>query len=250
MAGLAEQQGAGPRSAAKLQGEEKQPRGGVELREEQKSGVQHAASGADAGKKADLRRCYIHWKIVPVLTTQSDLAAKEILYLDQILPAHGTSTLRFIGDEAEFALLSSVSLLLASSQQCCGCVKILGPLAKDGEAQILFLSSKHAVSELNSLLKLIGEKAPDKPQADWIGVPVSSGRKKLAPEIQISGNGVRPSGTLVISDKNKKAVSFALYPLQQSQDPVPELQPVKKILPEPKGNLRARAEWFQRRSGG
>jgi hypothetical protein len=53
----------------------------------------------------------------------------------------------------------------------------------------------------------------------------------------------------VISSKSKKAVSFALYPLQQSRKPIPQLQPVKKILPEPKGNLQARAEWFQRRSG-
>lgn len=202
------------------------------------------------GRKADLRRCYIQWKIVPVLTMQPGLAAKEISCLDQMLPTHGTSTLRFMGDKTEYALLSSVSVLLASSQSCRGCVKIPGPLAKDSEAQILFLSSKHAISGLNSLLKLIAEKGSDKPQTDWIGVPVSSGRKKIAPEIQISGSGVHPSATLVISGKNKKAVSFALYPFRQSRAPIPQLQPVKKILPEPKGNLRARAEWFQRRSGG
>lgn len=200
-------------------------------------------------EKADLRRCYIQWKIVPVLTMQSGLAAKEILCLDRMLPTHGTSTLRFMGDKTEYALLSSISVLLASSQSCGGCVKIPGPLAKDSEARILFLSSKHAVSGLNSLLNLIVEKVSDKPLTDWIGVPVSAGRKKSATEIQISDSGVRPSGTLVISSKSKKAVSFALYPLQQSRKPIPQLQPVKKILPEPKGNLRARAEWFQRRSG-
>jgi hypothetical protein len=126
----------------------------------------------------------------------------------------------------------------------------LGPLGNDSEAQILFLSSKHAISELQSLLKLIGEKALDKPQTDWVGVPVFSGRRKIAPEIQISGSVVHPSVTLVISGKNKKAVSFALYQLQKSRDPIPELKPVKRKLPEPKGNLRARAEWFQRRSRG
>jgi hypothetical protein len=197
-----------------------------------------------------LRRCYIRWKIVPVLRTQSGLAAKEILCLDQLLPGHGTSTLRFTGDETEYALLTSVFALLALSQSCSGCVKMPGPLAKDREARILFLSSMHVTSELDSLLKLIAEKVSDKSQTDWIGVPVSSGRRKIAPEIQISGSVVHPSVTLVISGKNKKAVSFVLYQLQQSRNPIPELQPVKKILPEPKGNLRARAEWFQRRSGG
>jgi hypothetical protein len=172
-----------------------------------------------------------------------------MLRLDQILPTGKTSTIRFVGDEATYALLTSVSLLLASLESCGGHVRIPGPFTNNSEMQILFLSSADAISGLSRLLKLIAEKAQAKSQPDWIAIPVSSARKKPAPEIQISGNGVRSIETLVISDKSKKAMSFALYPLEQGRDPVPELQPVEKIVPEPKGNLRARAEWFRRRSG-
>jgi hypothetical protein len=184
---------------------------------------------------------------VPDLT---NAATEEFRRLDQIVPTGGATTLRFLGDEEEQALLTPVSALVASSKSSAGRVKITGRTAEDGKAQVLFLSSPQAIPDVNSLLELIAGKAPGTARPSWIAIPVSSDRgKKAGPrEIEILGNGVRQAGTFVVRDKNKKVASFGLYPLKQES--APRLQPVKRKLPEPKGNLRAREAWFQRRTGG
>ena len=148
--------------------------------------------------------------------------------------------------------MTPVSALMASSKSTGGRVKITGRPAADGEAQVLFLSSTQAVAEVSSLLELIAGKAPGTPRPRWIGIPVPPDRSKNARsrEIEILGSGVRRAGTLVVRDKKQKVASFGLYPLKQDPVPAPPLAAVKRKLPEPKGNLRARAAWFQRRTGG
>ena len=182
---------------------------------------------------------------MPILTRQS--GAAELHSLDQVLPTGSKLAIRFRGEKAGQALLAPVSLLTASSSSPRGRVEIQGPPAEDSEAQILFFSSARALSGISALLNHIAESVPGA-WPHWIGVPVSA-KNAGSSEIQVLGSAVRQAGTLVVRDK-KKVATFGLYPLEQEREPAPELQPVKRKLPEPKGNLRARAAWFQRRSGG
>jgi hypothetical protein len=183
---------------------------------------------------------------VPTFTGQS--GATELHSLDQILPPGSELAIRFRGEKAGQSLLAPVSLLQTSSQSPRGRVEIQGPPAEDSEARILFFSSARALSGISALLQHIAESVPGA-QPHWIGVPVSAKNARPS-EIRVLGSAVRQAGTLVLRDKKKKVASFGLYPLKQEREPAPELQPVRKIVPEPKGNLRARAQWFQRRSGG
>ena len=182
---------------------------------------------------------------MPILTRQS--GAAEFHSLDQVLPPASELAIRFRGEKAGQALLAQVSLLQTSAQSSRGRAEIQGPPAEDSEARILFFSSARALSGISALLNHIAESVPGA-WPHWIGVPVSA-KNARSSAIQVLGSAVRQAGTLVVRDKKKKVASFGLYPLKQEREPAPELQPVKRKVPEPKGNLRARARWFQRRSG-
>ena len=157
-----------------------------------------------------------------------------------MLPQNEPSVLRFLGDHKEPALLAPFSAF-ATIAPSAGEAKIIGRLARDPGAGDLLLAAPGAVDSLIEFLKSqnLANRRPS-----WIGLAQGKqSPQKGSPNASLGS----PDGELVVRDKKKK-ISFALYPVQSSQA-VSRLQPAGIKLAEPKGNLRERSEWFQRRTG-
>jgi hypothetical protein len=161
-----------------------------------------------------------------------------------MLPQDEPSILRFLGDQKEPALLAPVTAFTTIDPSVAQ-AKITGRPAHDPAAGALLLASPAAVSAIDGLIVFLKTQNLADRSPSWIGLP--QGKQPPLKESPHASLG-SPEGDLVVRDKKKKVASFALYPVQSSQA-VSRLQPAGIKLAEPKGNLAARSQWFQRRTG-
>lgn len=189
-------------------------------------------------------RRIIHWELVPDLSGLSGPEPGPLHQLDRMLPGEDPSVLRLLGDDKVPALLTAFTALLAISASS-GQVKITGGPANDPEAEVLWLASPDAVHVIDSLFAFINTQNLAHLRPAWVGLPLSNNSvQKVSPHPMLGSQ----DGDLAIRNKKQTIASFALFPVRSNQG-LTRLQPAQIKLSEPKGNLRERSEWFQRRSG-
>jgi hypothetical protein len=188
---------------------------------------------------------------VPGFASTDRLATEDFRRLALILSARGTEIVRFSAGELVQAILAPVSVLTAKPPSPAAQVHLKGiPLKKPPE-RVLIVSGTPAVSKIDDLLALIAKQLPESAQPGWLGIPRSraASQNAVMPEIQSLRGDKESAGTLFIRDGQHESAYFHLYPLRGHRA-TPGFEPVKAKIREPEGNLRAREQWFRRRSGG
>lgn len=181
---------------------------------------------------------------MPNLNQVREPSAERLRFLDKTLQANGPASLRLLSNQQEPALLVPLSVLTASPLRAE--VKLHVHPGGESDAEVLLLASSHAVSSIPELLEFMRTQVPGRATPSWVGIPEESEHVPATfPEAPLLGSLI---GNLLVHDQEGRVTSFALYPLSANQVSS-RLQPSLIKVPEPAGNLTARSEWFQRRTG-
>ena len=168
--------------------------------------------------------------------------------MDELLSGRAPGTMRFTAGASQCAIVVPVSVLLDNPKSSVTWTEIKAVPVRNLQGLILFVPDGATESDIGELLTLIAKQSPDSTPPDWIAIPPSreTSQNALVRKIQA----MEPAGAVVIRGEQGQAISFNFYPLEPTGYLVSGLEPVKTRIPEPSGNLRARGEWFRRRSGG